>query len=151
MQTSELLSPQERLAISRKAIISHMNRRGHHNSTSANSSGYADDAAPSSDPVLQGIQGRLKQAVSSWWYHHPASVAVELVRPILGDYASAHPFKLLALSAGVGAAAVLVRPWRMVSVGSLALAGLKSSGLSGIVLSLLTNRSFSSQNNEETS
>lgn len=149
MQTSELLSPQERLAISRKAIINHMNRRGHHNNASANISGYADDAAPA-DPVLQGMQSRLKQAVRSWWYHHPASVAVELVRPLLGDYASAHPFKLLALSAGVGAAAVLVRPWRMVSVGSLALAGLKSSGLSGIVLSLLTNRSFSSQNNEET-
>lgn len=149
MQTSEPLSPQERLAISRKAIVNLMNRR-RHDSTSGNAYGLADDAA-STGPVLQGIQGRLKQAVCNWWYHHPASVAVELLRPILGDYAGAHPFKLLALSAGIGAATVLLRPWRMASVGSLALAGLKSSGLSGIVLSLLTNRSFTSQNNEETS
>lgn len=149
MQTSEHLTPQERLAISRKAIIRHMNRRGHDSASEKFSDG-ADDAA-SNRPVLQGMPGRLKQALRSWWYHHPASVAVELVRPILGDYASAHPFKLLALSASVGAAAVWVRPWRMVSMGGLALAGLKSSGLSGMVLSLLTNRSFSSQNNEEIS
>ena len=41
-------------------------------------------------------------------------------------------------AAGVGAAVVVVKPWRLVSVGSLAVAALKSSQASSFVLSLIT-------------
>lgn len=147
MQTSEILTPQERLALSRKAIVSSMNRR-RHDGASESDDEFAE-GMPSRPVAMHGITGRLQHAVKSWWYHHPASVAVDLVRPLVSDYAGAHPFKLLAISAGIGAATVLIRPWRMVSVGGLALAGIKSSGLSGMLLSLLTNPSLSSQNNED--
>ena len=60
-----------------------------------------------------------------------------MARPLLTDYAKAHPFKLLGISAGAGAAIVLIRPWRMVSMGIL-LSTLKSSGLSSLLLSRLT-------------
>lgn len=147
MLNPEILTPQERLALSRKAIISSMNRRRHDGSQED------DDGLEGGSPrhviAAPGLTSRLQHVVRSWWHHHPASFAVDLVRPLVSDYASVHPFKLLAISAGIGAATVLVRPWRMVSVSSLALAGIKSSGLSSMLLSLLTNPSFSSQNNED--
>jgi hypothetical protein len=93
------------------------------------------DAEPLSGPPAGGTTWRLiKYATRAWWYRHPASAVVELAQPLLEDYAQAHPFKLLGFSAGAGAALVVIRPWRMVSVGVL-LAALKSSGLSSALLS----------------
>ena len=137
------LTPQERLALSRKAIVKHMNRyhRDHEMEM-----GYDPDDADPREALQRGPFAAVKQAIRVWWHRHPASSAVELARPVLGDYAKVHPFKLLGAAAGIGAAAVLLRPWRMVSVGGLLLAAIKSSGLSGAILSLLTSRSQPSQN-----
>ncbi|GBU14727.1 hypothetical protein AwPolaro_01050 [Polaromonas sp.] len=142
MPNSAHLTPQERLALSRQALLGHMNRHRH------DSVDGLEDVGASSGPILRGMARRLKRAVRSWWYHHPASVAVELLRPLLADYAGTQPGKLLALAAGLGAVAVWTRPWRMISVKQLTLAGIKASGLSSIVLSLLTSRSSAAQNNE---
>jgi hypothetical protein len=73
-----------------------------------------------------------------WWHRHPASVAAELARPLLSDYAKAHPFKLLGVSAAVGAAVMVLRPWRMVSAGTVAVAALKSAGLTNTLASMLS-------------
>jgi hypothetical protein len=128
------LSPQERLAISRKALMRHMSRNRHIGETD-----IAPDQQPSGPPAIApapvGQAWRLLQyAVRNWWYRHPASAVADLAQPLLHDYAQAHPFKLLLISAGVGAAAVVLRPWRMVSAGVL-LAAVKSSGLPGALLS----------------
>ena len=136
------LTPQEQLALSRKAILRHMNR---HNRDYELDLGNEAAVSGGSEPLNSGRMSTLKQAVRIWWFRHPASSVVELARPLLTDYARAHPFKLLGLSAGLGATAVLVRPWRVVSVGGLLVAAVKSSGLSGILLSLLTNPSQSNQ------
>lgn len=127
------LSPQERLAISRKALVRHMSR---HQRVHQDESPPDDlDAEPLPGPPAGGTTWRLvKYAVRAWWYRHPASAVAELAKPLLEDYAQAHPFKLLGFSAGAGAALVVIRPWRMVSVGVL-LAALKSSGLSSALLS----------------
>lgn len=140
-------TPQERLALSRKAIIKHMNR--HHWENDLEPDNELDDSRQPNS-VSQGALGLVKHALRVWWHGHPASSMVQLARPFLGEYAKLHPFKLLGVSAGLGAAAVLVRPWRMVSVGGLLLATLKSSGLSSALLSLLTNRSQHPQNNSGT-
>lgn len=140
------LTPQERLALSRKAIFKHMNR--HERDHGDESDLHAQESSARA-PSKRGPLGALTQAVRVWWFRHPASSAVELARPLLDDYARAHPFKLLGASAGLGAAAVLVRPWRMVSIGGLLVAAIKSSGLSGVLFSLLTNRSEPSQNNQD--
>lgn len=138
------LTPQERLALSRKAIFKHMNR--HHRDHGLEMDRDAD-TSDSAEPFKHGRLGALRQAIRVWWFRHPASSAVELARPLLGDYARVHPFRLLGMAAAVGATAVLVRPWRMMSVGGLLAAAVKSSGLSGILFSLLTN---GSQNNQDT-
>ena len=128
------LSPQERLAISRKALVRHMSR---HRRIEENEMDLDPQSSelPAIGPSSSGQTWRIvKYAMRNWWYRHPASAVVDLAEPLLHDYAQAHPFKLLLISAGAGAAAVVLRPWRMVSAGVL-LAALKSSGLPGALLS----------------
>ena len=130
------LTPQERLAISRKAIVKHMTR--YHREIEDR----IDDDFDEADESCQTPHGTLsiiKHAVRVWWHRHPASAAAELARPLLSDYASDHPFKLLGISAAVGAAAVVIRPWRMVSVGALLVAAVKSSGLTSTLISMLSS------------
>lgn len=128
-------SPQERLATSRRAIVRHMNR----DSKSRDDSGNPDlDEGEQMKPVSSGTWGIVKHAIQAWWHHHPVSVAFDLARPAIGHYAEDKPFKLLGIAAGLGAAAVLLRPWRLVSLGGLLLATLKSSELSGALHSLLS-------------
>jgi hypothetical protein len=128
-------TPQERLAISRKAIVRTMNRdrpQGH------------DDADPVSAESgesweqMDGNWGIFKQAVKAWWHHHPANLALDVAKPLLGEYARIHPVKLLGISAGIGAMAVLLKPWRLVSLGGVLLATMKSSDISGVVHSMLS-------------
>lgn len=124
------LTPQERLAISRRAIIRQMNR--YH--PAAEDDHYFDpDEAPLPNSASPGAGIVVKRAIRSWWRHQPASIVADLAQPLLADYAKVHPFKLLSMSAGVGAAIILIRPWRMISVGFL-LNTLKSSGLSNLLL-----------------
>jgi hypothetical protein len=61
-----------------------------------------------------------------------------VAQPLLGRYAHSSPFRLLAISAGVGAALVIIKPWRLVSMGGIALATLKSSEFSGLLMSMLS-------------
>ena len=140
------LTPQERLALSRKAIFKYMNRHERDHGDDSDQDSYE---ASRPTPSKRGPLGLFSQAVRVWWFRHPVSSAVELARPLLDDSARAHPFKLLGAAAGLGATAVLIRPWRMVSIGGLLLAAVKSSGLSGVLFSLLTHRSELSQKHQE--
>ena len=140
------MTPQERLALTRKALVRHMNRNHRDHEFEIGPEASEGDATGS---VRSGLFSALKHAVRVWWYRNPASSVVELARPLLGDYARIHPFKLLGTAAAVGVATVVIRPWRMVSVGGLLLTAVKSSGLSGVLLSLLTSRATSAHNNQE--
>lgn len=133
------LTPQERLAISRKAIVRHMNR---HHPDAEERFDRDIDGVPhkSSGQVIEpGGLGRIKYAARMWWHRHPASAVVELASPFLNDYARAHPFKLLGISVAAGAALVAVRPWRMISASTLLMAAVKSSGLSNTVITMLSS------------
>ena len=80
-------------------------------------------------------------------------VAVDIGRPFLNNYAHDKPLQLLGIAAGAGAAAVLVKPWRLVSVTGLALALFKSPKLSHSLLLLLPGRSakqYSGQAQQQT-
>jgi len=141
------LTPQERLAISRRAIVRHMNR--HHREAES----LGDDSFDDSDksrPDSHGTLGIIKHAIRVWWHRNPASAAVELAGPLLGDYARTHPFRLIALSAGVGAAVVVIRPWRMVSLGTLLVAAVKSSGLTSALISMLSSVAHHPENTNTT-
>ncbi|MEO6319813.1 MAG: hypothetical protein ABIR56_04045 [Polaromonas sp.] len=130
------LTPQERLAISRKAIVRHMNRH-HREAENLGDDGFDDPVE--SRPDSHGTLGIIKHAVRVWWHHNPASAAVELAGPLFGDYARTHPFRLIGLSAGIGAAVVVIRPWRMISLGTLLAAAVKSSGLTSALMSTLSS------------
>jgi len=134
-------SPQSRLAISRKALVSYMVRddgRGEY--------GKPDDLGGSNHGQAAGEQANtqrssawqvLTQAVMAWWQHHPVQMAISIGRPFLGNYAEDKPLQLLVVAAGIGAGAMLIKPWRLVSVTGLAIAVLKSTKLSTTMLSLL--------------
>ena len=133
-------SPQARLAASRKALIRQMaraDRRPEHDSI-GDSQESADDVASAS---LNGGRSStwqiFTQTVMAWWRHHPMQVAFDISRPFLNNYARDKPVRLLGIAAGVGAALVLVKPWRLVSLTGLAVAVFKSTSLSNTLLSLL--------------
>jgi hypothetical protein len=88
------------------------------------------------------------QAVANWWQHHPLQIAVDVGKPFLNSFARDKPLQLLGVAAGVGAAVVLIKPWRLVSMTGLALAAFRSTRLSSTLLSMLpraTTQQYSSQ------
>jgi hypothetical protein len=133
------LSPQERLAASRNALLRHMTRHDH------------DLKSRAEDPLAisgetQDVEERprnsfkaMAHAARTWWEHQPAHVAVDIARPVIGRFAERTPLKLLGISAGIGAAVVLLRPWRLVSVGGLLLAAVKSAAVPSVLLSMLSS------------
>ena len=77
-------------------------------------------------------------AARAWWRNHPAQYVLEFATPFLQSTMRKRPFLVLGCSAGLGALLVVARPWRVVSATTL-LAGLvKSSQLSGIMMSSLS-------------
>ena len=138
-------TPQERLASSRKAIVRHMSRDAHPHDGHDEGSGDRHDTEGDAGNFEGGTWGILKHALGAWWHHHPVSVAFGLAKPALKRYAEENPLQLLGIAAAAGAAAVVLRPWRLVSIGSVLLATLKSSELSGALVSMLSSTSPSSE------
>lgn len=81
-----------------------------------------------------------RRSLRAWWEFHPVRVVGSIAEPVLAEYARQRPLKLVGIAAGVGAIVVVTRPWRLVSIGGLAVAALKSSQVSNFALSLLSNR-----------
>ncbi len=143
MTTPDNLTPQQRLASSRQALVGYMARNGDAAPTSNDTSGQA------SDNPLAGGRGNfwktVRRTVQAWWRHHPAHTALDvasgMAHPVLNRYAKDKPIQLLGAAAALGAALVVVRPWRLVSITGLLLATLKSSGLTPTLLSLLAAQS----------
>lgn len=155
MTASVDATPQQRLEDSRQVIVNYMRRdRGDdHNegddggggvsaTAAGTAQGLAGGGSSGSGPAGNAVWKTLKRATLAWWRHHPAhmamDVAVGVAKPVLNKYATEKPFQLLGAAAAIGAAAVLVRPWRLMSITGLLLATLKSSGLSAALLSLIT-------------
>ena len=137
--TQQNLSPQQRLTASRQAMVRYMQNGNHDlreppNPNYSGDAGQADATGPS-----RGSWAIFKHTVKVWWHHHPANIACEMVQPLVKIYATDHPYKVLAISAGLGAAAVLIKPWRLVSVSALLASAMKTSNISGVVLSMLAS------------
>ena len=142
MSTTENLTPQQRLANSRQALVGYM---AHGGDDGANSDGSSGSASDSSVAGRQGIWQTAKRTVQAWWRHHPAhaalDVAVGVAHPVLNRYAQDKPLQLVAGAAALGAALVVLRPWRLVSITGLLLSTLKSSDLTPTLLSLFSAQS----------
>jgi hypothetical protein len=44
---------------------------------------------------------------------------LHILKPVVISYAKTHPVKTLGIAAGVGAAIVVLKPWRLITLGSL--------------------------------
>jgi len=128
--STESLTAKQRLAISRYAITRHMSR---------GRVGHDDDETDETDDpglVQQGTWSKLKFLARSWWRNHPVNYATQLARPSLDDYAAKEPFKLVGIAVAVGAAAMVIKPWKLLPLTALALAPLKSSSFTSTAVAL---------------
>lgn len=123
------LPPIERLANSRQAIVRQMRHEAPDASEEGGSSSEIDASA--------STWGLAKQAAAAWWQNHPARLATDLGRPLVQNLAEEQPLKLLGISAGLGAAVIILRPWRLISLTGILLAALKSSEVAGFANSFL--------------
>jgi hypothetical protein len=142
----------EKLARSRQAIVAHIARRQRrhdpHEETAAGV-GLDDDEAMGPQDDEEDAQaygagwfGHMRRAVRTWWRYHPAHMAVELASPLMRSYARRRPLQLLAISAAAGAALTFARPWKLISLTTLAVAVLKSSQLSNLLMAAMSAADF---------
>ena len=142
------MTPAEKLARSRLALIEYLAHGEKSHTPRDERTALGDDGAAQHE--LHGDEaagvfsrggwvGSMTSAARAWWSHHPAQLAVEMATPALRSYMRKRPFQVLAVSAGVGALLVVTRPWRLISLTTLVVAIVKSSQLSGVVMSALTD------------
>lgn len=143
------MTPAERLARSRLAIVEHLAGRDKRRDRAdgperqlAHPADEGEDAGPELEGEddrrsRRGWFGGMTGAARAWWRHHPAQFALELATPVLQSTMRKRPFLVLGAAAGIGVLLVVTRPWRVISVGTLLLAIVKSSQLSGVVMSAL--------------
>ena len=138
------LTAQERLAISRRALVTQL--QGRKVVAPARPEGYSG-SMPDRLSQSSGLFARFpwmsvaRNVGERWWRRHPANAAGQLARPLLERYARREPFKLVAAATAVGALAVLVKPWRLLSVTAVFAALLKTSDVADVVNSLMHNNS----------
>jgi len=148
------LTPQQRLAISRRALFNQIDSASEHDAapagnprSAATASAYAEASggSPSHVPrkkkrgLLDGLPWlSVAQSFGArWWRRHPANAVVQLAQPLLQRYARKQPGKLIAIAAGTGAVIMLVKPWRLLSVTALVAAVLKTSDVADMVTTLM--------------
>jgi hypothetical protein len=134
----------DKLARSRQAIIEHIARkqRKHDPRETREARDYDqgfDDFAED-EPLPQGAGwfSRLSHGIKVWWRYHPANMVAELASPLMRGYARRKPMQLLGIAFGVGALLTLARPWKLISLGTIVLAVLKSSQLSHLLTAAMS-------------
>ncbi len=118
----------------------------------------ADSAAPDRKPprnatstgAASGLPGFEWSALfgaglSSWWHDHPARAGASLLKSATEEYARKKPVQVVAIAAVTGAAVVLLKPWRMVSLSALMLTLFRSSNFTGVATSMLETAAQSMQ------
>jgi hypothetical protein len=138
MASAQIPTPQERLAISRKAIVRHMTRDDKPPTRADEAPYEIGDESGLNAGSSSFWPSAVVRALQTWWRHHPASIAVDVAKPVVGRYAKSHPFKLLGVAAAAGAAMVVIRPWRILSVGGILLAAVKSAAVPSVLMSLFS-------------
>jgi hypothetical protein len=134
-QTDETNAAQtgaQRLARSRLAILDYL-RQGHESRTS---DGRDSAHSPTGTTVWRGACDAMRRH----WEDHPAKLALELATPLLSHWGQRHPLAFLGIAAGTGAALVIARPWKLISVTGVLVAAIKSSNLTSLALSTLAAR-----------
>ena len=131
------LTPQQRLTISRRAIVDQLQGSPRERAVEA-----AEAAPPRRRARARAFEGVewlqvSRHLMQRWWRRHPANAAGQLARPLLERYAREQPARLMAAAAGAGALVVLVKPWRLLSVTAVLAALLKTSDVADLVTTLM--------------
>jgi len=134
----EVLTAQQRLALTRRALISHL--RGDDEPQDSTSRSIQQPGAIAGLLARSSYATLARNLIERWWSRHPANAAGHLARPFLERYARQQPVKLLAISAGVGALVILIKPWRLLSVTALLAAFLKTSNVADMVTTLMDKK-----------
>ena len=132
-----------RLAQSRQAIMEHIARRERRHDpreTPPRAEFAGQDMPPPERPAPRGAGwfARAQHAAGVWWRHHPAHMAVEVASPLLANYGRRKPVQFLAIAAACGAVLMFARPWKLISITTLAVAVVKATNLPGILMSALS-------------
>ena len=144
----------DKLARSRQAILEHVARRQRRPDpreetapgfTSAEGSTYSQDDDP--QEAGGGWFGHMKHAVRTWWRYHPAHMAVDIATPLMRSYAQRKPLQLLGISLAAGAVLTFARPWKLISVGTIVIAVLKSSQLSHLLMAAMSAADYRKDHN----
>lgn len=124
----------QRLVQSRLAILAYL-QLGH---PSASQTESAQDTASSQAPASPWRSAG--EAARRHWEDHPAHLAAGLITPLLSRFGQRHPLAFLGIAAAIGAALVMARPWKLISVTGVLVAALKSSNLASLAMSVLAAR-----------
>jgi hypothetical protein len=150
------LTPQQRLAISRRALVRQLHggedardeRYPASEPCDDDDLEYAHHDASTAPPHDARPHGRgnvwvsvARSVAQRWWRRHPAHAVGQLARPVLEHYARTEPAKLMAAAAATGALLVLVKPWRLLSVTAVLAAVLKTSDVADVVNTLMQKNS----------
>ena len=139
----------DKLARSRQAIIEHIARKQRKHDPRETQAGrdfdpgYDDFAEDEPEPEGGGWFKHMARAVRVWWRYHPAHMVAEMASPLMRGYARRKPMQLLAIAFGAGALLTLARPWKLISVGTLVLAVLKSSQLTHLLTAAMSAGDYS--------
>jgi hypothetical protein len=138
----------DRLERSRLAILEHLHRkeqRRHPAQEEMLASHQSGEGLGGSSPQRSRRKApgswfdQAHEAIDNWWRYHPAHMAVEIARPALSSYARRKPVQYLGIAAIAGAAVLLLRPWKLISVTGVLVALVKSPQVAGLVMSALSS------------
>ncbi|MBT2326520.1 hypothetical protein J7E62_29855 [Variovorax paradoxus] len=137
----EDLTAQQRLAISRRALLRQM-RQGDQAVIDEPAPAISQHRSARHESAFARIDWASvgRHAARRWWRRHPANAAGQLARPVLDRYAREQPAKLMAAAAAAGALVVLVKPWRLLSVTAVIAAVLKTSDVADLVTTLMRKK-----------
>lgn len=148
------LTPQERLAISRRALVRQLNGEDEPDDggrgaaperpAAMHAAGETQDHRRASSARTRNQWASMARSMTErWWRRHPAHAAGQLARPLLEHYARKEPAKLMALAAATGAVIVLTKPWRLLSFTAVLAAVLKTSDVADVVNTLMQKNTSS--------
>jgi len=132
------LTPQQRLALSRRALVAQL--KGERPAADADKNDlYALPAPAVRSAAFDKFawSSVARGVVRRWWRRHPANAVGQVARPLLERYAREQPAKLVAAAAAAGALVVLVRPWRLLSITAVLAAVVKTSDVADLVTTLM--------------
>jgi hypothetical protein len=141
------LTPQQRLAVSRRALFGHLDRAIEHDESlhaHENTEANTNRTTQRKQGILAGLPWlAVAQSFGErWWRRHPANAVSQLARPMLQRYARKQPVKLVAMAAGTGALLVVIKPWRLLSVTAIVASVLKTSDVADMVTTLMHNNTM---------